>query len=98
MSERLVSEVVKMLSRRSLLALVSGFWLLAWNAPAQVADCTLDSTRTASHPRERWHEITLNSETLSRGRAVRRGTESAIFRRNFIDDEIFATLDRDGIR
>lgn len=87
-----------MLPRRSLLVLASGFWLLASNAPAQVSDCTFDSSRSAARPRERWHQITVNSEAVSRGRAVRRGTEGAILRRNFIDDEIFGTLEGAGIK
>jgi len=63
------------------------------------SDCTFDSTPTRPE-RERWQELAGLAERLGRNRpATRDGVApSALPRRNFIDEELFATMERDGIK
>lgn len=68
------------------------------SSPAANSDCPFDGGRTRAVERERWGELSGLSERLGRNRPAIRDGSSPIPRRNFIDEELFATMERDGIK
>ena len=72
---------------------------------AAVADCTLDVAAVRrNEPRLRWRDLTAQTEAVaaqigsSRSRSPRSSQGPLIPRVNFIDDEIFSTMDRAGVK
>jgi hypothetical protein len=62
------------------------------------ADCTVSTKEWARPERERWRDISAQTVSISRGRPARQSPPGAFEIRNFIDEEIFATMTSAGIQ
>jgi uncharacterized protein DUF1553/uncharacterized protein DUF1549 len=94
---------VLQLSRSGLLACVhAAALLLAAQAFGQNADCTFNPRQMMVSPPARWREISRRAEmvapTVNKVSDRRRPSNPPLAPKNFIDDEIFGRMQRDGVK